>query len=182
MGTISPATVSDGETIDASDLNNPINTIADEINGNLDANNLADDAVSTAKIQDGAVTNAKLSTTAGELGSAWQSYTTNVVGFSGTPTDECAYTQIGKTVILRVYFSGTSNTTNLSFDLPVTAANIFNEMSSGLATNNGTQDSSPARIYTNTTTTAVATRNAGTSNWSSSGTKGLRAIFIYEAA
>lgn len=60
MGTVNPATVSDGETIDASDLNNPINTLADEINGNLDSDNLADDAVATAKIQDDAVTDAKL--------------------------------------------------------------------------------------------------------------------------
>lgn len=40
MGTISVTLPSDGETIDASDINNPINTIVNEINGGLDTNNL----------------------------------------------------------------------------------------------------------------------------------------------
>lgn len=59
MGLISPQQISDGTTIDAADVNTPINTIANEVNGSLDANNLADDAVTTAKIADDAVTDAK---------------------------------------------------------------------------------------------------------------------------
>lgn len=56
MGTINPATVSDGETIDASDLNNPINTIANEINGNLDNNNIASNAaIETSKLANSSV-------------------------------------------------------------------------------------------------------------------------------
>lgn len=51
MGVISPAQVSDGTTIDASDLNNPINTIANEMNGGLDNNNIkAGAGISGAKL------------------------------------------------------------------------------------------------------------------------------------
>lgn len=40
MGLISPAQVSDGTTADASDVNSPINTIANEFNGNIDNANI----------------------------------------------------------------------------------------------------------------------------------------------
>lgn len=41
MGTISLTLPSDGETIDAQDVNNPFNTIANAINGNLDSTNIS---------------------------------------------------------------------------------------------------------------------------------------------
>ena len=41
MGTISVSLPSDGQTIDAADVNTPINTIVSEINGGLDTNNWA---------------------------------------------------------------------------------------------------------------------------------------------
>lgn len=44
MGTISLSLPSDGQTIDAADVNNPLNTIAAEINGQLDNDNIATDA------------------------------------------------------------------------------------------------------------------------------------------
>lgn len=44
MGTISLSLPSDGQTIDASDVNNPFNTIANEINGNLSNANIASNA------------------------------------------------------------------------------------------------------------------------------------------
>lgn len=40
MALISPAQISPGSTIDSSDVNNPINTIANEFNGNIDDNNI----------------------------------------------------------------------------------------------------------------------------------------------
>lgn len=60
MALISVPVPSDGETIDASDLANPINLIVSEINGNLDSNNLAANAVTEAKIATGAVTAGKI--------------------------------------------------------------------------------------------------------------------------
>jgi len=59
MATISVTLPSDGQTIDASDVNTPINTIINEINGSLDANNLASGAVTTTKLADASVTDAK---------------------------------------------------------------------------------------------------------------------------
>lgn len=61
MALISISQSADGETADASDINTPLNTIATEINGNLEAVNLKDSAVTTAKIADEAVTPAKRS-------------------------------------------------------------------------------------------------------------------------
>ena len=52
MGLISISAISDGETIDATDVNTPLNTIVDDYNGNIDSNNLASNAVTTVKITD----------------------------------------------------------------------------------------------------------------------------------
>jgi hypothetical protein len=60
LGLISITNVSDGNTATAADVNTPLNTIVTAINGNLDANNLSNNAVSTAKLQDAAVTATKL--------------------------------------------------------------------------------------------------------------------------
>lgn len=61
MGSISFTAITDGSTIDASDVNGPLNTIYDDYNGSIDSNNLADNAVTTAKITDANVTPAKWS-------------------------------------------------------------------------------------------------------------------------
>lgn len=60
MGLISIPTISDGTVIDANDVNNPLNTIVNEINGNLTYDNLASNSVTTPKIADDAVTSAKI--------------------------------------------------------------------------------------------------------------------------
>lgn len=61
MGLISVPGVTDGTVIDATDINIPINTIVNEINGKLDTNNFANSAVTTNDIADDAVTDIKLS-------------------------------------------------------------------------------------------------------------------------
>lgn len=56
MGSVSPAQVSDGTTIDASDVNNPINTIANEFNGNIDNTNIkAAAAITGSKLADNSI-------------------------------------------------------------------------------------------------------------------------------
>lgn len=60
MGTVSLTLPSDGDTIDAADVNTPLNAIAAVINGSISDVNLATGAVTTAKIADDAVTAAKM--------------------------------------------------------------------------------------------------------------------------
>lgn len=61
MGTITiPNSFSSGTTIKSSEVNANFTTVANAINGNLDANNLASGAVTTAKIADSNVTTAKI--------------------------------------------------------------------------------------------------------------------------
>lgn len=60
MSSISFTAITDGSTIDASDVNTPLNTIYDDYNGGIDSNNLADNAVTTAKITDANVTTDKI--------------------------------------------------------------------------------------------------------------------------
>lgn len=62
MPTVNPAQSNPGDTIEASDINTPVNQLAAVVNGNIETVNLADNAVSTAKIADGAITGAKIST------------------------------------------------------------------------------------------------------------------------
>lgn len=88
MGVISLTLPSDGQTIDASDVNTPFNTIATAVNGNLDITNLS-------------------------TGSAWAwtSYTPTFANTTlGNGSAVGQYTQIGKTVFFRAAF--TLNTTS----------------------------------------------------------------------
>lgn len=130
MGLVNPVTPTDGTTADASDVTNPINTLANEINGNLDNANIASDAaIAGSKLADGSVTPAKLETGAGS-GWAWQSWVptwTNASVGNGSVTAE--YVQVGKTVFYKLIFvfgSTSSITGNPSFSLPVTSVAVEN--------------------------------------------------------
>lgn len=61
MGVVSPQQSNPGDTIEASDINNPINTLAAAINGNLDNNNIS--SVSGSKITAATIPGAALDTT-----------------------------------------------------------------------------------------------------------------------
>jgi len=99
MANISVSLPSDGETADVSDYNTPINTIVNEINGNLDNSNIdAAAAISGTKLADASITNAKLSTTAGELGGAWVSWVPTFTNLTGGTLTYAKYTRVGKTI------------------------------------------------------------------------------------
>ncbi|HJQ08005.1 MAG TPA: hypothetical protein VJ836_00825 [Candidatus Saccharimonadales bacterium] len=60
MAVVNPTQSNSGDTIEADDINTPVNQLAAEINGNIETANLKDSAVTTAKITDDAVTDNKL--------------------------------------------------------------------------------------------------------------------------
>lgn len=115
MGTISVSLPSDGDTIDASDVNNPINTIVAVINGGIDADNIE---------AGGVVPNALVSGTGTSW--VWQSWTPTVANITtGNGTTVAKYIQIGKTVFYKYTFTLGSTSavgTDPTFTLPVTAA------------------------------------------------------------
>lgn len=92
-----------------------------EINANFSG--LADGS----EILAGAITNAKLNTTAGELGGVWLTYNPISSGITiGNGTSTGRYTSIGKTVIftINVTFGSTTTTSGLfTFAVPKTSAN-----------------------------------------------------------
>lgn len=61
MSLITISNISDNTTIDASDVNNPLNTIVNDYNGNITSANLANNAITSAKITDGNITYTKIS-------------------------------------------------------------------------------------------------------------------------
>lgn len=111
----------------ASDLDK----LVENIESLADGSGIGDGAIDTAKIADGAVTNDKLSTTAGEVGGAWTTWAHNFAGFTGgSETVTAKYTQIGKTVHVRlkaVLGATPSAVTNFTFNLPVTANSDYTE-------------------------------------------------------
>lgn len=121
MGNISVSLPSDGETIDAADYNTPINTIVNEINGELDNSNIASDAaIAGSKLADASITNAKLSTTTGELGGAWDDWTPSLTNLSGGTLNYARYTTVGKTIKFRFKYTlaGAGVSGNVTFSLP----------------------------------------------------------------
>lgn len=87
---------------------------------------LPNNSVTTAAIADASITNAKLSTTAGEPGGAWVTWTPTwenlTKGSGGVVT--ALYTQVGKTVHARVHFkfgTGSAVSGDISVSLPVPA-------------------------------------------------------------
>lgn len=125
MGTVNLPLPADGSTANVADYNTPLTTLQNEFNGNIDNANISDTAaIAGSKLADGGITNAKLATTAGELGGAWQSWTptwTNFTTGNGTLT-YAKYTQVGKTVHFRLRFvlGSTSAVTGIiGFSLPV---------------------------------------------------------------
>ena len=125
MSTFTNNNVASGDLVRASDHNTQGANIASVVNGNIEADNLAANAVTTAKIADASVTNAKLNTAAGELGGVWTTWTPSYDGITvGNGTVVSRYTKVGKTIT--AYFKLTLGSTSAIgggvFSLPVEMA------------------------------------------------------------
>lgn len=79
-------------------------------------------SVNTAAIQDGSVTNVKLSTTAGQIGGAFTSWTPTFVNLSGGTLNYAVYIQVGKLVHFKWKYTlgGAGMGTLPTFTVPVT--------------------------------------------------------------
>lgn len=114
MSTVSLTLPSDGDTIDASDVNTPFNAIATVINGSIDNTNVSAGGLTPANLVAGTGTSW-----------AWQSYTPTLTNMTlGNGTLAAKYIQIGKTVFVRFKFTLGSTSavgTGPYFTLPVTA-------------------------------------------------------------
>jgi len=119
LGTISVSLPSDGTTADVADYNTPITTIVTVINGNLDNDNIASAAaIAGSKLADASIANAKLTN---QAWSTWPPSWTNFTVGNGT-LNYAKYTQVGKTVVLRLKFTlgSTSSVSGaITFSLPV---------------------------------------------------------------
>lgn len=145
--------------------------------------------IGTADIADSAITQAKLSTIAGEVGGTWIDYsaTSTIVGWASFTVKQIFYKQIGKVVHVAVDLEGTSNASGITFTLPIAASTHLNNYEGipGLiedvatAVGPGRWNITPA-INPNLVTVFI---NAAGGGFNSSGTKVVRVANItYEAA
>lgn len=128
--------VAPGAVVQASDHNSQGAALAAVLNGGIDNSNIAPNAaIDGSKLADDSITNAKLSTTAGEPGSVWQAWTPTLSGrfTSGDWTlTECKYIQIGKTVFFKLVIVASDATPmgggagEATFTLPVTSVALAN--------------------------------------------------------
>lgn len=93
--------------------------------------------IGTADIADAAITNAKLSTTAGELGGAWLAWTPTWDNLTvGNAVQSFRYTKVGKTIRFRGYITLGSTSavgSGPDFSLPVAALDANKGTASGSA-------------------------------------------------
>lgn len=104
------------------------------------------------------------------------SVTINPQGFSSVTVTSAKYVQIGKLVICRVNYSGTSNSTTHAFTLPVAAADIeYTQF------NKGTDNGIIASVWGVTASGSTTITLFKSTAWTNSGTKGYQATFNYES-
>lgn len=142
--------------------------------------NLADGAVTTIKIADANVTNAKLA-------SVWANFTTTFAGFSADPTPATMrWMQLGKVVYVNytATANGTSNTTGLTMTLPVAAAQTQRIHCIGRAVDGGAivLTGGPMVVLTAASATATFYKDPSEGNWTNTNLKSINFQFFYEVA
>jgi hypothetical protein len=165
-------------------------TVANGASSIVDAN-IADSRAETVPVPNGTVTNAKLSTTAGEPGGAWETWSptlgaTGSMTWTSTSVTWAKYIQIGKNVYFRVKATGTTGGTAsnaLTFTVPI-AANT--EMITGFASVGpayvGDSVSTMGFSFFNNSTTEVAVRRYDGANFGLGASRSITVTGVYEAA
>lgn len=120
-------------------------------------------------------------------GTAWTSWAGTVVGWSATTTAEKYYKQIGKNVWFMIHYTGTSNSTSVTFTLPVAAATghvVLVDGTLGLTQDNGTVVAAGRWSIDTAAGTQVITcfSTQGGGGWNAANTKTVRLQGFYEAA
>ena len=111
----------------------------------------------------------------------WRNWNANVQGFSGTPSVTSKYKLIGKTVHVMFEATGESNSTGLTFTLPLPASQTIQQVSCRVR-NGGSTQATPGMIGLATgSTSATFFPNGSAGAWSASGIKSVfRHVFTYE--
>lgn len=146
MSTISVTNISDGDAVTAASINNQVNTVVNDYNGNITSANLASNAVTAAKITAANVTDAKLvygkvRSRQGGSTTNWQTTGTTTYDYSATDvfiqTGSVACTSGAITVTFPTAFAqipvvyasttsaGTANTTTIVKSITATNFVIY---------------------------------------------------------
>lgn len=133
MSLVSPSQSNSGDTIEASDINNPINQLAAVINGGIDANNITDNSVTTAKLASGSVTPAKLATGASSaLVSTSETTTSTSYADLATTTDTVTVTIGANGIALVSIGAGVTNNISNALCIVTFAASGTNTIAAGV--------------------------------------------------
>lgn len=122
MSVISVTSINDGDAVTATSVNNQINTIVNDYNGNITAANLASNAVTTAKITNATITADKLATGAASATVLTSETTTSTSYVTLTTTTDRVTVTVGANGLLLVsIYCGLSNSganfSGMSFSL-----------------------------------------------------------------
>ncbi|HLC44174.1 MAG TPA: hypothetical protein VJK08_03570, partial [Patescibacteria group bacterium] len=117
---------------------------------------------------------------------AWTDYsaTSTIVGWSSYTTQQIYYKKVGKMVFASFVLAGTSNSTSVTFTLPVTAAAAPGSWGNSLfdTRDNGSVLTTAGRCYILAGgTTVTCNSNGGAGAWTNSGTKQVNGELWYEA-
>lgn len=125
MSTISVSNINDGDAVTAASVNNQVNTVVNDYNGNItDANISASAAIGAQKLAGGI---------SGMFG-AFATWTPSFTGFSANPASGLYYyIQVGKIICAFISQpnSGTSNANTFTLTLPTTPRTITSMQWSG---------------------------------------------------
>ncbi|GAC1502298.1 MAG: hypothetical protein NVS1B10_07010 [Candidatus Saccharimonadales bacterium] len=156
-------------------VNHELDTIYGVLQGSVGNVHIADQAgILGTKIAAGSIPAAQVKA------EPWTSFTSTLVGWSGSPTQFIHYITVGKTCTIYFNMTGTSNSTTTSFTIP--AYPLYSQnLASCRVTDSGIIQATPGLCIL---TAGVITVNCflkmdGT-GFSNTGTKTLEGVLVYE--